>query len=65
MADTVSEQMRGFIAGFGDAIRSQDVAKISSFYENGGLKFAEKSKQIEWPSVDVVASIVSGAYIVL
>jgi len=60
MSDGVSEQMRTFIAGFGEAVRSQDIARISSFYENGGLKFAEKSKQIEWPSVDVVSSIVSG-----
>jgi hypothetical protein len=62
MTDNISEQMRATITGFGEAVRSQNVYQIGSFYENGGLKLNEKSKQVEWPSVDTVASIVQGSY---
>ena len=61
MADTISDQMRATITGFGEAVRSQNLSQIASFYENGGLKLADKSKQVEWPSVETVATIVSGA----
>jgi translation initiation factor 3 subunit L len=59
MADTISDQMRATITGFGEAVRSQNLSQIASFYENGGLKLADKSKQVEWPSVETVATIVS------
>lgn len=57
----VTDQMKATIAAFGEAVRSQNINQIVQFYENGGLKFTEKAKQVDWPSVDVVASIVSGA----
>jgi hypothetical protein len=62
MVDSVSDQMRATIAAFGEAVRSQNVSQISQFYENGGLKIPEKTKQAEWPSVETVSSIVSGTY---
>lgn len=60
MADTIPEQMRAVIIGCSEAIRSQNAAQISTFYESGGLKFSEKSKQVDWPSVEAVSALVSG-----
>lgn len=61
MADTIPEQMRAIVIGCSEAIRSQNAAQISTFYESGGLKFSEKSKQVDWPSVEAVSAVVSGA----
>lgn len=46
------------MVGFGEAVRSQSIPQITAFYENGGLKLNDKSKQVEWPTVETVASIV-------
>lgn len=63
MADTIPEQMRAVIIGCSEAIRDgQNVSAISTFYESGGLKFGDKSKQTEWPSVEAVSALVEGAY---